>query len=75
MPGAKLLHRVSDSNKPEYTMGHSLQSVCILMNAASSVFAVPFSSHIHEGCIWSNRDRRTLLYVLVENLSRVHNTN
>ena len=75
MPGVKLLHQVSDSNKPEYIMGHSLQSVCILMNAASSVFAVPFSSHIHEGCIWSNRDRRTLLYVLFENLSRVHNTN
>ena len=42
-------------------MGHSLQSVCILMNAASSVFAVPLASHIHEGFIWSNRDRRTLL--------------
>lgn len=42
-------------------MGHSLQSVCILMNAASSVFAVPLASRIHEGFIWSNRDRRTLL--------------
>jgi len=61
MPGVKLLHQVSDSNKPEYIMGHSLQSVCILMNAASSVFAVPLASHIHEGFIWSNRDRRTLL--------------
>ena len=60
-PGAKLLHQVSDSNKPEYIMGHSLQSVCILMNAASSVFAVPLASHIHEGFIWSNRDRRFLL--------------
>ena len=61
MPGVKLLHQVSDSNKPEYIMGHSLQSVCILMNAASSVFAVPLASRIHEGFIWSNRDRRTLL--------------
>ena len=61
MPGVKLLHQVSDSNKAEYIMGHSLQSVCILMNAASSVFAVPLASHIHEGFIWSNRDRRTLL--------------
>ena len=42
-------------------MGHSLQSVCILMNAASSVFAVPLASHIREGFIWSNRDRRFLL--------------
>lgn len=61
MPGVKLLHQVSDSNKPEYIMGHSLQSVCILMNAASSVFAVPLASRIHEGFIWSNRDQRTLL--------------
>jgi hypothetical protein len=61
MPGVKLLHQVSDSNKPEYIMGHSLQSVCILMNAASSVFAVPLATRIHEGFIWSNRDQRTLL--------------
>jgi hypothetical protein len=61
MPGVKLLHQASDSNKAEYIMGHSLQSVCILMNAASSVFAVPLASRIHEGFIWSNRDRRTLL--------------
>ena len=61
MPGVKLLHQVSDSNKPENIMGHSLQSVCILMNAASSVFAVPLATRIHEGFIWSNRDQRTLL--------------
>jgi hypothetical protein len=61
MPGVKRLHQASDSNKPEFIMGHSLQSVCILMNAASSVFAVPLASRIHEGFIWSNRDRRTLL--------------
>ena len=61
MPGVKLLHQESDSNKAEFIMGHSLQSVCILMNAASSVFAVPLASRIHEGFIWSNRDRRTLL--------------
>ena len=61
MPGVKLLHQVSDSNKPEFIMGHSLQSVCILMNAASSAFAVPKARRIHEGFIWSNRDRRTLL--------------
>lgn len=61
MPGAKLLHQVSDSNKPEYIMVHSLRSVCILMNAASSVFAVPWASNIHGGFICSNRDRRSLL--------------
>ena len=46
-------------------VGHSLQSVCILINAASSVFAVPLASHIHGGFIWSNRDRRTLLDKMV----------
>src|ERR1700730_9915980 len=61
MPGVKVLHQVSDSTKPEYIMGHSLQSVCILMNAAGSVFAVPLATRIHEGFIWSNRDQRTLL--------------
>jgi hypothetical protein len=61
MPGVKFLHQASDSNKPEFIMGHSLQSVCVLVNAASSVFAVPLASRIHEGFIWSNRDQRTLL--------------
>ena len=61
MPAVKLLHQQSDSNKPEYIMGHSLQAVSILMHAANSVFAVPLAMRIHEGLVWSNRDRRTLL--------------
>ena len=62
MPGVKLLHQESDSNtKPEYIMGHSLQAVSLLVHAAKSVFAVPLAVRIHEGLIWSNRDRRTLL--------------
>ena len=70
MLGAKLLHQVSDSNKPEYIMVHSLRSVCILTNAASSVFAVPLASHIHGGFICSNRDRGSLLDKMI-NLLRV----
>ena len=66
MPGVKLLHQASDSNKAEYIMGHSLQSVCILMNAGSSVFAVPLATRIHEGFIWSNRDQRTLLDKMIK---------
>ena len=31
------------------------------MQAAASVFAVPLAIRIHEGVVWSNRDRRTLL--------------
>ncbi len=62
MPGVKLLHQQSESNtKPEYIMGHSLQAVSLLVQAAASVFAVPLAIRIHEGVVWSNRDRRTLL--------------
>ena len=62
MPAVKRLHQQSDSNtKPEYIMGHSLQAVSLLVQAAQSVFAVPLAVRIHEGLLWSNRDRRTLL--------------
>jgi len=62
MPAVKLLHQESDSNtKPEYIMGHSLQAVSLLARAADSVFAVPLATRIHEGLVWSNRERRTLL--------------
>jgi hypothetical protein len=62
MPAVKLLHQQSASNtKPEYIMGHSLQAVSLLVEAAASVFAVPLAVRIHEGLVWSNRDRRTLL--------------
>ena len=42
-------------------MGHSLQAVSLLVQAASSFFAVLLAVRIHEGLVWSNRDRRTLL--------------
>jgi hypothetical protein len=61
MPAVKLLHQQSGTNKPEYIMGHSLQAVSILVHAAHSVFAVPLALRIHEGLVWSNRERRTLL--------------
>jgi hypothetical protein len=62
MPGVKLLHQQSDSNtKPEYIMGHSMQALSMLVRADQSVFAVPLAARIHEGLVWSNRDRRTLL--------------
>lgn len=60
MPAVKLLHQQSDS-KPQYIMGHCLQAVSVLIQAASSAFAVPFVMRIHEGLVWSNRDKRTLL--------------
>jgi len=62
MPAVKLLHQQSESNtKPEYIMGHSLQAVGLLVHAAQSFFAVPLAARIHEGLVWSNRDKRTLL--------------
>ena len=62
MPGVKLLHQQSESNnKSEYVMGHSIQAVCVLVQVLNSVVAVPLGMRIHEGLVWSNRDRRTLL--------------
>ena len=62
MPAVKLLHQQSESNtKPEYIMGHSLQAVGLLVHAAGSFFSVPLAARIHEGLVWSNRDKRTLL--------------
>src|SRR6202171_3605085 len=62
MPAVKLLHQHSESNtKPEYIMGHSMQAVGLLVHAAKSVFCVPLAVRIHEGLVWSNRDKRTLL--------------
>jgi hypothetical protein len=67
MPAVKLLHQQSESNtKPEYIMGHSLQAISLLVNApAGRVAAVPLTSRIHEGLVFSNRDARTLLDKLV----------
>jgi len=62
MPGVKLLHQQSEcNNKADYIMGHSLQAVGVLVRVANSVLAVPLAIRIHEGLVWSNRDRRTLL--------------
>ena len=62
MPGVKKLHQQSESNtKPEYIFGHSCQAIAILTQALSSVFAIPLACRIHEGVVFSNRDKRTLL--------------
>jgi len=62
MPGVKKLHQQSESNtKPEYIFGHSCQAITVLIQALSSVFALPLACRIHEGLVFSNRDHRTLL--------------
>lgn len=67
MPGVKKLHQESQNNtKPEYIFGHSCQAIAVVVQAASGFFALPLASRIHEGTVFTNRDRRTLLDKLVE---------
>ena len=62
MPAVKSLHQASDSNtKPEYIMGHSCQALALLVKAGKRFQAIPLTARIHEGVVFSNRDRRTLL--------------
>jgi len=62
MPAVKSLHQASDSNtKPEYIMGHSCQALALLVQVGKSFQALPLTARIHEGLVFSNRDRRTLL--------------
>ena len=66
MPAVKKLHQESQNNtKPEYIFGHSCQAIAVAVRAASSFFALPLACRIHEGIVFSNRDRRTLLDKLV----------
>ena len=62
MPAVKSLHVESANNtKPAFIMGHSFQAVSLLVHAGRSVAAVPLAARIHEGVIWCNSNRRTLL--------------
>jgi hypothetical protein len=62
MPAVKKLRQPSESNtKPKYIFGHSCQAVAVLTQALSSVFALPLGCRIHEGVVFSNRDKRILM--------------
>ena len=62
MPAVKSLHQESRCNaKASFIMGHSLQAVALLVQVAGVCLAVPVAARIHEGIVWSARDRRTLL--------------
>lgn len=66
MPAVKRLHQQSDSNtKPSYIMGHSCQAVAILAGALNTIFAIPLAARIHEGVLFNNNDKRTLLDKMV----------
>ena len=70
MPAVKSMFQESESNsKPTYIMGHSTQAISILARAANTLFAVPLDIQIHEGVIFSNRDKRTLLDKLMSLVS------
>jgi hypothetical protein len=61
MPGVKKLHQESQNNtKPEFIFGHSCQALAVVAHAAAGFFAVPLACAIHEGVVFSNRDKRTL---------------
>jgi hypothetical protein len=72
MPAVKCLHQESESNnKPQYIMGHSCQVVAVIAQALRGFFAIPLVGRIHEGVVFSNRDKRTLLdkmALLIESL-------
>jgi len=67
MPAVKKLHQESSNNsKPEFIWGHSFQALGLLvLGPLGQVFCVPLASRIHEGLVFNNRDRRTLLDKLV----------
>lgn len=67
MPAVKKLHQESQNNsKATFIMGHSFQALGLLVHGAvGQFFCVPLVSRIHEGLVWSNRDKRTLLDKLV----------
>jgi len=70
MPGVKKLHQESESNtKPEYIFGHSLQAVSIVAKAGTRLTAIPLGAEIHEGVVFSNRCRKTLLDRMLELLA------
>lgn len=63
MPAVKKLHQSSDNNsKAAYIFGHSFQALGLLVaGPLGHLLCVPLISCIHEGLVFSNRDRRTLL--------------
>lgn len=66
MPAVKSLHQESAGNtKPTFIMGHSCQAVAVLVQTVGGCLAVPLACRIHEGIVFSNRWRRTLLDKLV----------
>ena len=66
MPAVKRLHQESEANtKPSYITGHSCQVVAMLAGTLNTTFAIPLAARIHEGILFNNNDKRTLLDKMV----------
>ena len=66
MPGVKKLHQESESNtKPEFISGHSCQAIGLVAGKAATLFSIPLVCQIHEGVVFSNRDKRTLVTKII----------
>jgi hypothetical protein len=67
MPAVKKLHQESEDNtKPTFIFGHSFQAIALVAQGLlGQPVAVPLVSRIHEGVVFSNRHKRTLLDKLV----------
>ncbi len=67
MPSVKKLHQESnDNSKPEYIFGHSFQVIAMLVKSVTgAVYAIPLVPRIHEGVVFTNRDKRTLMDKMV----------
>jgi hypothetical protein len=67
MPAVKKLHQQSESNtKPPFIFGHSCQAIAIVAGFMETYFSIPLTCRIHEGVVFSNRDKRTLLDKMME---------
>jgi len=68
MPAVKSLHQESTNNtKPEFISGHSFQALGLLVRGPlGQLFSVLLMSRIHEGLVFSNRDKRSLLDKMVQ---------
>jgi hypothetical protein len=46
------------AKRQEFIFGHSCQAIAVVARAAAGFFAVPLACAIHEGVVFSNRDKR-----------------
>lgn len=71
MPAVKRLKQVESNTKPAFIFGHSCQAIAAVAGAEKTAFAVPLAARIHEGVVFTNRDRRRLpgkLFSLLDSL-------